>query len=438
MEWWENVAVLGSWLLMALALAAGAMAQTTVRIAGRVTDVTRAPVANVGVELKAAGASETISKARTDQDGRFVFPAAPPRDYELHFQASGFSPLVKSIAAAGDIELTNIVLELGPLILIGSDVELPNYMAPVHKLLEGAVEPIHTTLCEIAQAPEDFIGKIVVFRAQYVSKFQWIGLKYDRCSASIRLDGYDPLDGLRDGEYAFTRSGDDLSHPERLKWRPVTRRPPIVWIKDQGYSQIQKYAGAKFRWPDGGVCLDCPLYRITATFTGRFEYFETQTIVFRTRAGEQPQLSSGDPNAPLLRMSLRSASDVEVKPIDPAEYPASKRVVSNQEAHELVHTYLGREEKECPLEAFHDPHYPEFVGFQALSNRGGSIGYFLINPRTGDLWNGVICERLSSPALEKLQRIIRRRIGLSEDAYRRTQTEGPMCEPGMPRVSSPK
>jgi hypothetical protein len=37
-------------------------------------------------------------------------------------------------------------------------------------------------------------------------------------------------------------------------------------------------------------------------------------------------------------------------------------------------------------------------------------GFFLVDPRTGDVWNGVVCERYEPPALVKLQRVIRKRI----------------------------
>jgi hypothetical protein len=70
----------------------------------------------------------------------------------------------------------------------------------------NAGDPIMTTLCDIVKAPEQFNGKMVQVQVEYVSKFQWTGLKDGSCSASVPLGVHHPIDDLNpeQGEYAFT------------------------------------------------------------------------------------------------------------------------------------------------------------------------------------------------------------------------------------------
>lgn len=84
---------------------------------------------------------------------------------------------------------------------------------------------IKTTPCELVKTPEQFNGKMVQFRAEFVSKFQWEGFVDENCSAKLQIGVYHPLDDLKpeQGQYAFTKTADDNEHPERLKWRPIPR-----------------------------------------------------------------------------------------------------------------------------------------------------------------------------------------------------------------------
>ena len=48
-------------------------------------------------------------------------------------------------------------------------------------------QPVKTTLCELNGDPERFDGKIVEFRAGFVSKFLWEGFADESCSAKIQV-----------------------------------------------------------------------------------------------------------------------------------------------------------------------------------------------------------------------------------------------------------
>jgi hypothetical protein len=72
-----------------------------------------------------------------------------------------------------------------------------------------------------------------------------------------------------------------------------------------------------------------------------------------------------------------------------------------------------------------------FTGTWAGPPQRGSVitGNWAVDKRTGEVWNGVICEELESPALMRLQKAIRKRIGLSTSDYWQIRVDGPLCEP---------
>jgi len=86
--------------------------------------------------------------------------------------------------------------------------------------------------------------------------------------------------------------------------------------------------------------------------------------------------------------------------------------------------------------------YNEFYFFMAnmSSSRIGPEGlyvanlqYYAVDRRTGDVWSAVICKRILTPALSKLQNALGKRIGLTNASYEGLRRPGPLCEPGMPR-----
>ncbi len=227
----------------------------------------------------------------------------------------------------------------------------------------AASEPINTTICELAKAPERFNGDMVEFRAEFVSRSQWNGFVDESCSGKVPVGVYHVLDELKpqQGQYAFTTTGDQNTHPERLHWKAIELPRPVYLRQDDDYRLFQKYAETKFRWPGGMICRDCPLYRIIVTATGRFDYFETQSVAVRANPNAQAVIhSAGEANAPLIRLALESVSDVAATPIDPSVYPTGKRRnISQEEANDLVYAYLksvGCTEHTCGLEPYHfDP-----------------------------------------------------------------------------------
>jgi hypothetical protein len=307
----------------------------------------------------------------------------------------------------------------------------------------NADDTIRTTLCEIVKAPERFTGKTIQVRAEYVSKFHWTGLRDESCSASIPLGVHHPLDDLKpeQGEYAFTTVADDNDHPERLHWKPIERLPVVDLKEDDDYRKLQKYAASKFRWPDGGACQDCPLYRVVLTAVGRFDYFPTQTVSVRANPATKAfHYSAGEPDVPLLRLVLNSVSNIATNPIDSSVYIERKGGnVTLEEAHELVTTFIrDRGSSGFSLDQYKNKYYPGFQFFQVMGDDPEGSIHYAVDLKTGEVWSGVICGNMTSPSLKKLQTAIRNRIGLTAVEYKKIRTGGPMCEPGMPRASRPK
>jgi hypothetical protein len=271
-------------------------------------------------------------------------------------------------------------------------------------------EPIKTSLCELAREPQRFNGKLVEIRSGFVSRFQWEGFVDETCSAKIQWNAYGVFDDLR--------AQDGQTHL------------PVVPKKDDNYRAFRKYAGKKFKWPDGGLCQDCPLYRIIVTADGRFDYFAAQTVaVIANPATKASGYSAGDPDLPLLRFVPQSVSDVSATPIDPLVYSEKKRrAVTLEEAHELV-TVVLRGHGHYALDPHEVESFPDFEFYQALWHHphGNFNIHYAVDRKTGEVWGLDACEPLTSPPLKKLQSAIRTRIGLTADELLKARRTGPLC-----------
>lgn len=92
----------------------------------------------------------------------------------------------------------------------------------------------------------------------------------------------------------------------------------------------------------------------------------------------------------------------------------------------------------------HWPYYwaPEFYTFQAWRPNPGEgpllTYYFAVNPWTGDVWDAIGCERITSPAIEREQESILKRLGLPRDAQEILQTKSPACSDMEMKATGPR
>ena len=83
------------------------------------------------------------------------------------------------------------------------------------------------------------------------------------------------------------------------------------------------------------------------------------------------------------------------------------------------------------FELLREDNHAGYAWFEAVADTQGSVhqGFVVVDPRTGDAWDGVTeCGDITSPELGRLQRKLRSEIGLSHGAYSKVRRRGPLCD----------
>jgi hypothetical protein len=79
-----------------------------------------------------------------------------------------------------------------------------------------------------------------------------------------------------------------------------------------------------------------------------------------------------------------------------------------------------------------DPKYPRLAEYVVTrpGGPGGDIvlGYFDVDPATGDVFQATGCGMASTPALEAMKQDLRRRLGSTPEDYARRRLKGPFCK----------
>jgi hypothetical protein len=114
----------------------------------------------------------------------------------------------------------------------------------------------------------------------------------------------------------------------------------------------------------------------------------------------------------------------------------NQQKISVKQAEELVFESLsvfapGIDLKTVVLMKLTDRYDPDFLYFDASAkNPIGSphVGYFAVNPWTGDVWNAAGCTRLTSSEIKRIQREIRKQLGVNDKEYQHLMDKKPLCE----------
>ncbi len=72
-----------------------------------------------------------------------------------------------------------------------------------------------------------------------------------------------------------------------------------------------------------------------------------------------------------------------------------------------------------------------YVTYEGMADTPGSVhvGFYVVDPRTGDVWDGVsACGEINSPELWRLRAKIRAQIGLPDRRYSEIRRAGPLCD----------
>ena len=112
------------------------------------------------------------------------------------------------------------------------------------------------------------------------------------------------------------------------------------------------------------------------------------------------------------------------------------RKVTVAEARQLVLASLDSMSRQAPgltvKGGSRDSSFPDYYSFAVMWAGTGRasvmVGFFDVDPLTGDVFEGTGCGERTTPLLRALQRKIRRRLGLSDNEYRRLKKKGPYCD----------
>jgi len=168
---------------------------------------------------------------------------------------------------------------------------------------QGSAPVLDTTVCDLTAHPDQFDGKMVRVKVQFVSAPRGHAIKDadKRCSDALRLF------------YFHKRAVPTSSSPPSPSTSPKDISPPTL-IDDDQVELLNKYlAGTMYPTMGGLSCRPCDRYEITATITGMVTFY------FRTK------IHGSDGPAPSDRFFfVQSVTDVKGRDIaatyDPKEY----------------------------------------------------------------------------------------------------------------------
>lgn len=128
----------------------------------------------------------------------------------------------------------------------------------------------------------------------------------------------------------------------------------------------------------------------------------------------------------VLIQALGGLTSRSAPPTEPRRIPLSEARLLARDGLKA----LGEDSPAVDLAPMKLKYAPDFYGFEATwPNPAGSpvLGFFGVNPWTGDVWNLDSCERVSSVVLGNAQSSIRRRFRLKGADYEMLHKRSPAC-----------
>ena len=191
-------------------------------------------------------------------------------------------------------------------------------------------DPIAITLCELAKAPSHFDGRLIRVRATVQIGPEAGTLVDTNCSQdpSVWFEVASSHPTLPPAtEYALLGSLADLQHLDKLNWVPIEVRPVVTFQADSNYKKLRRYLNQAYRMRDGVVCMGCPLYSVTATFVGRFDYADKRLKAVRDKETGRMTIGGGAFGHLVgwdSQIVVGSVFEVVATKIDPATYEPQK------------------------------------------------------------------------------------------------------------------
>ena len=189
---------------------------------------------------------------------------------------------------------------------------------------------IVATLCEIANDPDRFNGKMIKVRATVLSNFEVSLLSDSGCGLDSSV--WFTYGDARHTPSAATESAPitslaDLKRPESLTWSPMEPSAVITVKEDSEFRKLDSYLSKQFKPKGRNLCISCPLSSVTAVFTGRFDHTNRRLRAYRDK--DSKVIGAGGSGFGHLggydsQFVMHSVSEVVAVKIDPAVYKPKK------------------------------------------------------------------------------------------------------------------
>jgi hypothetical protein len=170
-------------------------------------------------------------------------------------------------------------------------------------------KPIKTTLCRLVKTPEQFVGKLVQIRATIRAGIEANDDTSPIYEASLLSD--------------LTCSATVwFAQPGMMGRQSTPADTSIAARQDDNYRKMIDFLGRQYEPTSGTtaiVCINCPLFSVTATVIGRFEHIQKEPE--RSAHGV---VGFGPLKAYDSQIVLQSVSEVMATPVDRSIYEKRK------------------------------------------------------------------------------------------------------------------
>jgi hypothetical protein len=187
--------------------------------------------------------------------------------------------------------------------------------------LSSIAQSIDASVCQILSSPESFDGKIVRVKGTVVAAFDEFAVRDASCGQPVNAVWLSYPEGTKGkaGPVAILQL--QLAH-NNTAMANTSARQPVKLDKNKDFKQFDGLLATPYK--QGGMCLGCVPYTVTATLVGRLDGVQAAGVA-RDASGKFISASGfGNMNLYKARLVLQSVSDVAGQEIDYSKTSAAK------------------------------------------------------------------------------------------------------------------
>jgi hypothetical protein len=176
-----------------------------------------------------------------------------------------------------------------------------------------AGQVVDATPCDILANPQSFDGKIVRLKGTVIAGFEEFAIQASGCKQPADAIWLSYPEGTKGkaGPAAYVRMQLGRNNPGSAA---SPNRPAVKLEKNKDFKQFDSLLSTPYK--NGGMCLGCVRFVVTATLVGRLDG-TNDTLVSRDAVGKFVGVSGfGNLNRYRARLVLQSVSDVTSQEID--------------------------------------------------------------------------------------------------------------------------